>query len=339
MSPRIAYWTSAFEPEMEAIASEVAALRRCFPASVAWGLSHRHWALLSWKRGFCLNPRFHLLFRTATRLLEPAFQLNHIFGSLGDWFFLQGVRRRPTVLTVAAENFPVDSSLLERVDRFVVEYPAGREKLIQLGLDAGKIRLIFPPVDLERFVPAGAPKGPFTVLFASSPDEPSWLEGRGVPAILEAAALRPKIQFRLLWRPWGSSLTRVRQWLAERELANVKLLVGRFADMICQYRAAHATVVPFIRPDQCKPAPNSLVESLACGRPVVATPAVGLAELVREEQAGIICPGRGQALAESLDRLQADWPTFSRRARSLAERWFASERFVQGYQQLYKELL
>src|SRR4051812_44271899 len=109
---------------MEAVAAEVATLRRHFPSSVAWGLSHRHWVLLSRRRGYCLHPRLHLLFRAATRLLEPAFQLNHIFGSLGDWFFLRGVRRRPTVLTVATWNAPVHDSLLQRVDHFVVETPA-----------------------------------------------------------------------------------------------------------------------------------------------------------------------------------------------------------------------
>jgi len=41
MSLRIAYWTSGFEPSMEAVSSEVHLLRRSFPRSVVWGLSHR----------------------------------------------------------------------------------------------------------------------------------------------------------------------------------------------------------------------------------------------------------------------------------------------------------
>ena len=86
---------------MEAVASEVATLRRQFPGSVAWGLSHRHRVLLSRRRGLCLHPRLHLAFRALTRALEPAFQLNHVFGSIGDWFYLEGRRRRPIVLTAA----------------------------------------------------------------------------------------------------------------------------------------------------------------------------------------------------------------------------------------------
>ncbi len=338
MSPRIAYWTSAFEPHMEAIASEVALLRRRFRGSVVWGLSPRHWALLSWQRGYCLNPRLHLLFRLVTRFLEPVFQLNHVFGSLGDWFYLVGTRRRPTVLTVASNNPPVQKSLLKRVDRFVVEYPGGRQQLEDLGIDPQRIRLIFPPVDLERFVPTAAPEGPFTVLFASSPDEADWLEARGLPVILEAAALRPQLRFRLLWRPWGNSLPRLQQWLRQRELTNVEVVVGCAADMALQYQAAHATVAPFTQMERCKPVPNSLVESLASGRPVVTTPEVGLAEIIRQDQAGRVCQASGAALAESLDALQADWPTFAQRARHLAERWFAKESFVQNYQRLYQEL-
>jgi len=85
---RVAYWTSAFEPEIEAIAGEVAIIRRHFPSSVAWGLSHRHWVLLSWKRGYCVHPRLHLLFRGLTRVLRRACDLNQIFASLGGWFRL-----------------------------------------------------------------------------------------------------------------------------------------------------------------------------------------------------------------------------------------------------------
>ncbi len=203
MPPRIVYWTSSFEPDMEAVASEVAALRRQFPSSVTWGLSHRHWVLLSLRRGYCLHPQLHLAFRAAARALEPLFQINHIFGSLGDWHYLQGARRRPTVLTIATVGDPVAKPLLDRVDRFVVEYPAGRDELVRLGIDKSRIHLVFPPTDLGRFTPTEAPEGPFTVLFASSPERSDWLESRGVLLILEVAALRPAMRFRLLWRSLG----------------------------------------------------------------------------------------------------------------------------------------
>lgn len=340
MSTRIAYWTSSFESHMEAVASEVALLRQRFPSSVAWGMSHRRWALLSWRRGdYCVHPKLHLLFRLATRLLDRAFDLHHVFDSLGDWFYLNAPRRQPTVLTVAAHSPPVERTLLERIDRFVVEHPRGRDELDRLGIDRRRVRLIFPPVNLERFSPCPPPAQPFTVLFASSPEKESWLEARGVQQLLDAAALRPRMRFRLLWRPWGDSEDRVRQWIAEKGLRNVELLVGCWKDMARQYHAAHVCAAPFTDPERAKPAPNSVVESLACGRPVLVTEHVGLADLVREGGGGLCCAATGEALAEHLDRLQADWDQYSQAARRLAERWFGAEQFLSAYQRLYDEVI
>ena len=325
---------------MEAIASEVATLRRHFPASVTWGLSHRRWALVAPRRGnYCLNPKLHLLFRGATRLLEPIFHLNHIFGSLDDWFYLQGMRRRPTVLTMALVSESTNPYLMERVDRFVVEFESAREQLQREGISPNRIRIIFPPVNLAKFAPTNRPDGPFTVLFASSPEPPSWLEARGLPQLLDAAALRPEMRFRLLWRPWGASRETIGNWVRERGLRNVEIIDGRVEDMPSEYRSAHVTVAPFTRMDRCKPMTNSLIESLACGRPILCTPEVGLARSVEESRAGVVVRAVGDDIAEGLDRLRADWATYSAASRSLAERSFSLEQFVKGYRRIYYEVL
>jgi glycosyltransferase involved in cell wall biosynthesis len=235
---------------------------------------------------------------------------------------------------------PVASAdLLDRVDRFVVESPEGRDQLTQFGIDSTRVSLIFPPVDLQRFRPAAKPRGPYTVLFASSPDRSDWLEARGVPLLLEAAGLRPQYRFRLLWRPWGNSEREVRRLIAERGLANVELLVGRQADMVDQYRMSDVCVAPFLDAERCKPAPNSITESLACGRPVVTSACVGLSGLIQESGAGLVCSNDAVSLADCFDRLNAEWDRYSLGARRLAEQCFDSERFVRAYGDLYGEIL
>jgi glycosyltransferase involved in cell wall biosynthesis len=339
MSPRVAFWTGAFRPNVEAIAGEVALLRRQCALSIAWGLHPDCWMLLSAKPDFCLNPRLHLVFRAVTRLLEPMFQLNHIFGSMSDWFYLAGQRTRPTVLTQAAFGDPFDVKLLDRVDTLVAECPRDVAHMQCLGIGRDRIRLIYPSVNLERFAPRPAPEGPFTVLFASSPDAGSWLEARGLAQLLDAAALRPALRFRLLWRPWGDSLPRIKQWIAERSLTNVELVLGQNGNMAQEYTDAHVTVAPFTQSARCKPAPNSLVESMACGRPVVVTHHVGLADVIRDEQTGVVCDATGPALAEAFDRVQAEWHVLAVRARHVAERLFSERTFVAGYERIYAELM
>ncbi|MEX1026307.1 MAG: glycosyltransferase [Planctomycetota bacterium] len=338
MPPRVAYWLSSFEPEMEAIAGEVACLRRAYPGSIAWGVGPRNWVRLSWRRGFGVHPRLHWAFRAAAAAGQGCFDVNHLFGGLGDWFHLRALRRRASVLTMALDAPPCDELLLGKIDRFVTEWPGGRDKLQQLGIEPGRIRLVFPPVDLDRFQPAAEPDGPFTVLFCSSPDAAQWLEPRGVRLLLDAAALRPTMRFRLIWRPWGDSLPVVRQWIADGELDNVELVVGRFADMQAHYAAAHVTVAPFLDGRRSKAAPNSLIESMACGRPVAATAAVGLADVIEECGAGQIFAAEPAALTEALDRLQGDWSDYARRSRLCAEQWFDEKRFLAEYQQVYGEL-
>lgn len=339
MSPSIAYWTSAFEPDTEAIASEVATLRQRFPASVVWGVSPRRLMQLSWRRGFAFHSRLHWAFRGVAYLFQRAFDLNHLFGGLGDWFHLKALRMSPSVLTLAVHSPVSDPELLEKIQRFVVEWPSGTEELTRLGIDSSRVRLIFPPVDLQRFRPTPRPSEPFTVLFASSPDRADWLEARGVPLILDCAALRPAMRFRLVWRPWGDGLKNVRSWIEQRQLSNVELLVGRVSNMAVQYQQAHATVAPFTDRARCKPAPNSVVEGLACGRPVVTTAQVGLSELIEQGGAGKICLPEAESLAHSLDLLCGDWARYAKAARQLAERWFDVETFLRNYTQLYEELL
>jgi glycosyltransferase involved in cell wall biosynthesis len=336
--PRVAYWLSSFDPDMEAVAAEVACLRRLNPGSVAWGIGQRNWLRLSWKKGFGFHPRLHLLFRAAAAFGQHGFDINHLFGSVGDWFHLKTVRKRPIVMTIALDGECCDNRLLQKVDQFVVEWPWEQERLRNLGIDQSLVRLVYPPVDLERFQPTPSPNGPFTVLFASSPDRAEHLEARGVDVILKTALMRPQMRFRLIWRPWGDGLPRIQEWIRASEARNVELVLGRFSDMSAHYAEAHATIAPFAGRAHCKPVPNTLVESLACGRPVVATDSVGIANLISETGAGERCSATAEALADSLDRLEADWSAYSFNARRLAEQQFDQQLFLSSYAQVYQRL-
>jgi len=339
MSPRIAYWTTSFVPEMEAIAAEVALLRRNFPRSVIWGVSSRDGNRLHWTKGFAVSPRFQIPFRLITAVAQHAFHINHLIGGLGDWFHLRSLTKRPTVLTLAVNAPAACRELLGRVDRYVVEWPAAIANLSLLGVNADRVDVIYPSVDIDKFTPRPRPDGPFTVLFASSPDRKDWLTARGVDALLDTAALCPQMRFRLLWRPWGDSADEVRRWIQRRDCRNVELVTGIVTDMAEQYSAAHVTVVPFRDSAKCKPVPNSVLESLASGRPVVVTPIVGVERLICESRAGRTASPDGTSLAESLRRIKAEWPKYSHNARDLAVACFSTTRFVESYRKVYSKVL
>jgi len=337
--PSVAYWISSFEPEMEAIAGEVALLRRNFPDNVLWGVSPATKLQWSKRAGYAFHPRLHYLFRALTRLRQNRFAINHLFGGLGDWFHLRALRDGPSVLTLAVHAEPTSPELLSKLDRFVVEWPRAREQLLALDVPPERIRLIPPPVDLDRFQPVSAPPDRFTVLFASAPARADWLTARGIDLILEAAQRRPDMLFRLLWRPWGNSLPALRQRIETLDLSNVEVVVDRVLDMSAQYAAVHATVFPGVDAARCKPMPNSIVESLASGRPVVVSERMEIQDYVSGTRAGHVISLDAEALALALDRLEADWGGASEAARTLAETSFGQDRFISGYQAIYREIV
>jgi glycosyltransferase involved in cell wall biosynthesis len=338
VSPRIAYWCSSFDPEMEALASEVALLRRAFPRSLTWGIAARDLLRLSRSHGFGVHPRFHLLFRAAAWVAQRCFDIQHLFGGLGDWFHLRAVRKNPIVMTIAVQSGQCAAALVDKVDRFVVEWKGAEDKLLSMGVEPSRIETILPPVDLDRFRPTPRPNGPLTIVFASSPDSAKALQARGVELLLDAARICPMYRFLLVWRPWGDSLPAVKRAIHERKLKNVELLQGGFADMPSFYARAHIGVAPFVDISRCKPMPNSMIESLACGRPVVVTRQVGLAPYVEKHRIGAVTETTSEALAAAFAEIEGRWDASSAAARQFAESSFGEQRFIEAYRQVYQRV-
>lgn len=324
---------------MEAVASEVALLRPRFPSSILWGISPAVGIQLSPQHGFAFNPKLHLLFRAGVHFAQGRYDINHLYGGFGDWFHLRALRRRPSVLTLAVHAPAASPELLSKIDQFVVEWPRAEAQLLSLDIAPERIRLVPPPVDLARFVVRPAPATDFTVLFASAPSRADWLEARGVGIILAAAKLRPEMRFRLLWRPWGDSFAAVTRWVEELDLKNVVIDLQRVDDMVKVYSDAYVTVFPGVGPLRCKPIPNSIIESLACGRPVVVSDRMEIQDFIDRSPGARVVAAKGEALAEALDSLEANWSAASVAARAAAQRSFDQVRFLDAYTHLYAEML
>lgn len=89
--------------------------------------------------------------------------------------------------------------------------------------------------------------------------------------------------------------------------------------------------------------PNAILESMAAGRPVVATAVGGIPELIEDGVTGfLIPPGDPTALAERVVCLLKEpslaW-VMGQRGRQKVEREFAIERMVGQFQGLYRDLL
>jgi glycosyltransferase involved in cell wall biosynthesis len=101
-------------------------------------------------------------------------------------------------------------------------------------------------------------------------------------------------------------------------------------------RSAHL----FFSAELMAPCPNSVIEAMACGAPVLAYDTGSLGELVRDGAGRVVPygddpwslePARPEALVEAALKLLADQPAARRAARERAEMAFALPRMVDGY--------
>jgi glycosyltransferase involved in cell wall biosynthesis len=109
-------------------------------------------------------------------------------------------------------------------------------------------------------------------------------------------------------------------------------------DIVAAYQAADALVVPSLEDNL----PNTIVESLACGTPVVAFRTGGIPEMIDHQQNGYLAAvGSAQELADGLAFVltHPNPDELRRNARQAAETLFSEEVVARQHIDLYRSLL
>ncbi len=185
--------------------------------------------------------------------------------------------------------------------------------------DQSKSHVIYAGVAVERFRPTGQPRRN-TVLYVGR-----LLPHKGINYLIEA--MDEQTELRIIGRTWEPQMaaTRTGEYLALlRHLATGKK-VSFISDaddqtLIEEYATALVTVLPSVYTDvfgHTYRAPEllglTLLESLACGTPVIATRVGGMPEVVEDGVTGfLVPPNDARALAERI-RWMKDHPTEARR--------------------------
>jgi glycosyltransferase involved in cell wall biosynthesis len=339
MPPRVTYWTGTWDPQKEAISKEINHLRvadRRRALVVAFSarqslrfrrrervitFGHRHWPAL----------------RSLAPLLERAGDVTHVFGGAQSWHLMRSIGRRPIVFTAVVHAKPGEHLPHNQFARVVVEADVLIDEWVALGVPRTTMTVVRPGIDLERY--------PFTprrreerlrLLFASSPSEPSEIETRGIPLLIEFARARPDIEIVVPWRRWGDVDGAGAIIDAFRPPTNFHVRYERDADMRRYFAEADATVVCF-RAGAGKALPNFVLEGLAVGRPCLATRESGLALLLETSGAGVVCERSVAGLIAAVDTLRASLDERAVRARHLAETHFDLRTFLAAYERIYRD--
>ena len=151
---RINYWTTApLEPQIEAISKEVFELAGHFGGRILAVSPHLSLRIEQWGRVLGFNPRWDALLRLAIPVLERMGDVNHVYAEMSPWLYHKTLRRRPVVLTIASEKGQLVPEFIERCAAVVVQTRGLARELAQRGFDSSRVRLIYPGIDLEKFLP------------------------------------------------------------------------------------------------------------------------------------------------------------------------------------------
>lgn len=344
MQKKITYYVQWYRPEFEAISKEVRLLADHFSKKHNVRIHDLHLGKLHQMKHTKTMTSYHFMFYPFFALyayyLSRKSDLNHIYTSLGDLPYLNVLDLSRTLLTAAAScHFgKVRKRLryLKKLQKIVVESQRQKDELLELGILDTKIEIIYPPVDLEQFSYRPA-KGPFTVLFASCPTRAEDFEKRGVYLLLECARLLPSVQFLLAWR--GKAYGKILHLVAESGLLNVTVMDKVVEDMNDVYARAQCTIIPYTRFDDfLKLMPNSALESLAAGKPVLVSSKTEVAAIVAEKKCGVVFEPNSEELVEALKKVKKGYASFQSNCRKTAE-LFSKDKFVAAYERIYGEFL
>lgn len=182
-----------------------------------------------------------------------------------------------------------------------------KDAMIALGVPGERITTLRNGVDLSAFQPGdrGRQRARLGLSGASLLTVGRLVECKGQALIIEALALLPDTRLRLAGAgPERDALERLARRLGVHQRVTFLGDIAH-AQLRDEYGAADALVLASSREGWA----NVLLESMACGTPVLASKVWGTPEVVREPAAGLLLEQRsGRAIADAVLALRASPP-------------------------------
>ena len=285
--------------------------------------------------------------------------LVHVFFGIPDGpigWLIKRIAGLPYIISLRGADVPSDE-----VKRFSAHYRLLRPIIGRLWRDADAlvavsnglrshaeqitpdipIQVISNAIDLSQFTPPRQRQsdGPVRLLYVGR-----FTAAKNVETLIDAVALlseREVGDFELELVGEGAQRSLLERQVAERGLARRV----HFSDWVPRDRIAdhYRRADIFVTATTWEGMPNTVLEAMACGLPVVGTQAPGLQELVEESVNGYLVPIKdAAALADALALLidnGYERRRMGRQSRLRVERQFAWEQIAAQYVEVYQRVL
>lgn len=220
--------------------------------------------------------------------------------------------------------------------KIVANSPAARQMLEREGVAPGSIAVIPNGVDLASFADGGPPR-PVRTMITVANLRPEKNHETLLAALARLVGQHPELRVRIVGDgPRRAELEAVTRTLKLQD--HVEFL-GHRDDVPALLQQADV----FVLPSRSEAFPNSAIEAMAAGLPVVASAVGGLLDLIEDGRTGVLIPpGDPEQLAAALRRLMANpalAATIGQTARAEVQRRYSFDRMVTAFERLYVDTL
>lgn len=194
-----------------------------------------------------------------------------------------------------------------------------RQMLLEAGYADDQVCMIPNAVDLQRFVPTPPVLDTPTVAFVGR-----LVPVKGLPVLLAAwRQVIDRLPGRLVIAGDGPQRAELERLVAELQLGDSVEFKGNVSDV----PSVLAGAAVYVQPSYQEGMPNSVLEAMACGLPVVGSRVSGNVDLIASGESGLLVPpGDPDALAGALVELLSApgrAQAMGRRSREIVEQRFA----------------
>ncbi|MFH0835977.1 MAG: glycosyltransferase family 4 protein [Candidatus Micrarchaeota archaeon] len=328
-----------YSPENEGASQEIDALAKAFQSFICSTTNHSFsgkW--IEWnKEKFVFDSRLKF-FAPAPLIIDRlgSTTINHLFASYSSFkknFFLNNFTK-PTVLTITSNLERVKGLELEKA-RFVV---VGSKKQLEKArsIVGGNCAAVLPGVDLTRFKPSPPPSMEnLRIVSASSCVSERDFKEKGFELLLRSLTRAKNVEASIAWR--GTQWDLLNKRVEELDLRDKTRLFNKVVDMPGLMAESHCAVLVPLSGEVGKDYPNSLIEALASGRPIIASRSLGISEVIEKEKCGLVVEPEVESLAAAFNELKRNYGKYQRNCVKTAKKFFSQERFVNDYAKIYKK--
>lgn len=337
MQKKITYLTTNYMPNIEAISQEIDVLSEMVRKK------DYNYCLFT-KKTYDVFPSLFYIPQKLTmwiRLTRDSLNTNgiyHVFATGKMHFFNNIIPRHRTILTlISTGNLSIPRDILASYYCIVVETEIDRKRLFEYNVPKDKIRVINPISRANTpFKINSLKKGmPMRLLHASVPFFKKDLGFRGIQLIFKIAKESDdKVTIILACRTQKIYVELCRQ-INMRGLNNIKA-VWPVANIKKLYKECHAVVVPYLKP--FKSFPNSAIDSIGFGRPVLLSNRVYAASQLSDKGLAVIFEPDVSNFSQAIDFLYSNYNNYSKRCHSESKTINKNDVFLSSYMDIYEAL-